>query len=179
MDYIILGLLLLQSRTIYQLQQRIDEGLSLMYSSSMGSIQAAIKKLLKCEYIRFDEIIENGKYKKVYSITETGRQYFFEWVNKPISEQGIRSPELVKVYFMGFANQKSREESISQHLTYLKEQYCVLETICEEAKTFKISDETKDIFHYQTVSAFYGRDLMKFNINWYEQLLDRIRREEI
>lgn len=179
MDYIILGLLLLQSRTIYQLQQRIDEGLNLMYSSSMGSIQAAIKKLLNGEYIRFDEIIENGKYKKVYSITETGRQYFIEWVNKPIDEQGIRSPELVKVYFMGFASQKNREESISQHLTYLKEQYCVLETICEEAKKFKISDEKKDIFHYQTVTAFYGRDLMKFNIDWYEQLLDRIRKGEL
>ena len=43
MDNMILGLLLFGSKTIYQLRERIDKGLNLMYSSSMGSIQAAIK----------------------------------------------------------------------------------------------------------------------------------------
>ena len=61
MENIILGLLLLQSRTIYQLRKRINEGLNLMYSCSMGSIQAAIKKLLKNGYITSNEISENGK----------------------------------------------------------------------------------------------------------------------
>ena len=39
MENIILGLLLLQSRTIYQLRKRINDGLNLMYSCSMGSIK--------------------------------------------------------------------------------------------------------------------------------------------
>ena len=47
MDNIILGLLLMCNRTIYQLRDRISKGINLMYSSSMGSIQAAVKKLLK------------------------------------------------------------------------------------------------------------------------------------
>lgn len=179
MDYIILGLLLLQSRTIYQLQQRISQGLNLMYSSSLGSIQAAIKKLLNCEYIRFEEVVENGKYKKVYLITESGKQHFLEWVNKPIEEQSIKSPELVKVYFMGFSDRVNREASIRQYLTYLNEQYCILEAICEDAKNIPVTEENKDILHYQTVSAFYGRDLMKFNIDWYEGLLTKIRSGEI
>ncbi len=38
---------------------------NLMYSSSMGSIQAAIKKLLNCGYIKYEEAIENGRYKKI------------------------------------------------------------------------------------------------------------------
>ena len=70
MDNIILGILLLSSRTIYQLRERIDKGLNMMYSSSMGSIQAAIKKLLNYGYIQYEETVENGKYKKIYSITE-------------------------------------------------------------------------------------------------------------
>ena len=179
MDYIILGLLLLQSRTIYQLRQRISEGLSLMYSSSMGSIQAAIKKLLNNGYIRFEETIENGKYKKIYSITESGKQYFFAWVNKPIEEQSIKSPELVKVYFMGLADKKNREESIRQYIAFLKAQYSILEAICERSKNIEFPDEDRDIFHYQMVSAFYGRDLMKFNIDWFEQLLNKVRNGEI
>ncbi len=38
---------------------------NLMYSSGMGSIQAAIKKLLNCGYIKYEEAIENGRYKKI------------------------------------------------------------------------------------------------------------------
>ena len=67
MDNIILGILLLSSRTIYQLRERIGKGLNMMYSSSMGSIQAAIKNLVNCGYIQYEETVENGKYKKIYS----------------------------------------------------------------------------------------------------------------
>lgn len=179
MDYIILGLLLLQSRTIYQLRQRISQGLNLMYSSSLGSIQAAIKKLIKNEYIRFEEVVEKGKYKKVYLITESGKQHFLEWVNKPIEEQNFKSPELIKVYFMGFSEKDNRETSIQQYLTYLNKQYCILEAICEDAKNIPVTAENKDILHYQMASAFYGRDLMKFNIDWYEGLSNKMRSNEI
>ena len=81
MDNIILGLLLLQSRTIYQLRKRINEGLSLMYSCSMGSIQAAIKKLLQSGYIKVSEIEEKRPCvrEKAYSIVLTVL-YFFSFI---------------------------------------------------------------------------------------------------
>ena len=83
MDYIIWGLLILSNRTIYQLRSRIDKGLNMMYSSSTGSIQAALKKLLNSGYIDYHEFQDNGKQKKEYCITEAGRQSFHQWVNAP------------------------------------------------------------------------------------------------
>ena len=179
MDNIILGLLLLRSRTIYQLRDRISKGLDMMYSSSMGSIQAALKKLLGGGYIDYEEALENGKYKKVYRITEKGKQYFTEWVNSPPEPQGIRCPGLVKLYFMGLADKESREASIQSYLSFLKEQYRALELICEEAKDMEVSGRNRDIFNYQLESALYGRDLYKFNIEWLEALLRKIRSSEI
>lgn len=164
MDNIILGLLLMCNRTIYQLRERIDKGINLMYSSSMGSIQAAIRKLLNCGFISYEEIVDNGKYKKVYCITESGRQHFFAWINAPIEEQSPKSPELAKVYFMGFSDKKNREISIQQHLIFLNEKYNVLSAICEEAENIKISEENKDILNYQFVSALYGKALSKREI---------------
>lgn len=179
MDKIVLGLLLLSSRTIYQLRERVDKGLNLMYSSSMGNIQAAIKKLLSHGYIGYEEVIDNGKYKKIYSITESGKQHFLEWINMPIEAQNIRCPELVKVYFMGFSDKKNREAIIEQYLSFLKEQHRLLDAICKEAETAEISEENKDIVNYQILSAFYGRDLYKFNIDWFENALIKVRKGEI
>ncbi len=179
MDNIILGLLLLDSRTIYRLRERIDKGLGLMYSGSMGSIQAAVKKLLKRGHIDFDETVENGKYKKVYRITESGRRSFLEWVNAPIDGQDVRFPDLVKVYFMGFSDRKSREASIQKYLSFLRERRLALQMICEEAKDVAVPERGREIFNYQLASALYGNDFYKFQIDWFEKLLDKIRSGEI
>ncbi len=179
MDNIILGLLLLCSRTIYQLRDRIDKGLNLMYSSSMGSIQAAVKKLLNSGYISFEEVVENGKYKKVYSITESGKQHFYEWVNLPFEPQCAKNPELAKVYFMGFAEKENRKLCIKKHIEYLKEQYAVLNSICEEAKNTEVIPEMADVFNYQLMSVYYGRDIMKFNIEWYGKMLENMEGNKI
>ncbi len=179
MDNMILGLLLLDSRTIYQLRDRIGKGLDLMYSSSMGSIQAALKKLLERGDIRYTETVEGGKHKKIYSITESGKQHFLAWVNAPISEQSIRCPELVKVYFMGFAEGKSREASMKNYLSLLRERHRALEAICAQAQRQEIPEENRDIFQYQHLSALYGRDLYEFNIRWFENVLTQMERGEL
>lgn len=179
MDYIILGLLLLKSRTIYQLRERIDKGLNIMYSSSMGSIQAAVKKLLNNGYIQYREIVENGKYKKIYSVTESGKQHFFEWVNMPMGTQNSKNPELAKLYFMGFSSREKRKESLQKYISQLKEQYDALDVICKEGENASVSDEDKDIILYQLAAARYGRDFMEFNIKWYQNLLDEMRSEKV
>lgn len=175
MDNIILGLLLLSSRTIYQLRERIDKGLNMMYSSSMGSIQAAIKKLLNCGYIQYEEAVENGKYKKIYSITDSGKQNFIEWVSTPMKIQSSKNPELAKLYFMGFSTKEKCEAGLQEYISKLKKQYDVLNAICKEAENVRVPDEHKDILYYQFAAARYGKDFMKFNIEWYQKLLDEIR----
>lgn len=179
MDNIILGLLFMSNRTIYQLRGRINKGINLMYSSSMGSIQAAVKKLLNCGFISYEEITDNGKHKKIYSITESGKQHFLKWINSPMEEQSPKSPELAKVYFMGFSDKNNREASIRQHLLFLNERYNVLTAICEEAENIKIADEHRDILNYQLASALYGKDLIKFNIDWFENLMKKMAEGEI
>ena len=178
MDNIILGLLLLHNRTIYQLRERIEKGLHLMYSSSMGSIQAAVKKLLRCGYISYEEVVENGKYKKIYAITDRGRQYFSDWVNRPIEGQNMKNPELAKVYFMGFCDEENRVTNIEKYLSFLKEQYTALVVICEDVDSVKIPEDKKDILNYQFAAARYGRDFMKFNIDWYEKLLQEMQERD-
>lgn len=172
MDNTILGLLLLSSRTIYQLRERIAKGLNLMYSNSMGSIQAAVKKLLNGGYIQYEEVVENGKYKKIYSITERGKQHFFNWINTPMSIQSSKNPELAKLYFMGFSAEEHRTKNLEEYISQLKEQYHVLEAICKDGEAVSFPEECKDIGFYQLAAARYGRDFIRFNMEWYQKLLN-------
>ena len=182
-DYIILGLLILSNRTIYQLRSRIDKGLNMMYSSSTGSIQAAIKKLLNNGYIDYRDIKDNGKKKKEYYITETGRQEFNNWINSPINSAWIKCPELSKIYFMGFSKQETRFENTREYIDVLKNKYDSLKMICDESELFvrsnnykNLDKESKDIIFYQLATARFGRDLMSFAIKWYENFLTEMRK---
>ncbi|MCI8369764.1 MAG: PadR family transcriptional regulator [Clostridia bacterium] len=175
MENVILGLLLLQSRTIYQLRKRINEGLHLMYSCSMGSIQAAIKKLLRHGHISFSEIYENGKLKKIYSITDIGKNYFVDWLSSPIDNDTVKNPELSKIYFLGFAEKETRIKLIENHIADLEKVCSDLEKICENGKICSSGMVNNDIFFYQLQTAIYGRDFVKFNIEWYNRLLNNLR----
>lgn len=171
MDKIILGLLMLQSRSIYQLRDRVNKGLHMMYSSSMGSIQAAVKKLLGSGLISFDEVFEDGKRKKIYSITDAGREHFLRWVNTPMDFSCGRNPELAKLYFMGFSDKAVRAEAIRELIAGMRENHRALGEICRQGEDLKPEDEARDIINYQLMSAKYGMDLVQFNIEWYTRLL--------
>lgn len=179
MDNIILGLLLLQSRTIYQLRKRINEGLNLMYSCSMGSIQAAIKKLMQSGYIKVSEITEEGKLKKIYGITDNGINYFNAWLSSPINNGTAKNPELTKIYFLGFAEKEIRIKLIENHISHLKILLFDLDKICNDGETMSSQNQNNQIFYFQLQTAMYGRDLMKFNIEWYNRLLKNVKEQGI
>ena len=54
----------------------------------------------------------------------------------------------------------------------------MLKAICKEAENVNVPDQHKDILRYQFAAARYGKDFMKFNIEWYQKLLDEMRNEK-
>ncbi len=174
MDNMILGLLLFSGRTIYQLRERIGKGLNLMYSDSMGSIQAAVKKLLNSGCIQYEETVENGKYKKIYSITDRGRQRFDGWIHTPMSVHSGKNPELAKLYFLGLSENPT--QMLESYLAQLKEQYRALDAICKDGENSPYAQQR--IGFYQLASARFGRDFMQFQIEWYQKLLEQAGREK-
>ena len=80
---------------------------------------------------------------------------------------------------MGFSDKTSRKINIEKYLSYLTERYLTLNSICEEAKSIKVTEESRDIVFYQLAAARYGRDFMKFNIEWYQKLINEMENENL
>ena len=171
MEYILLGLLMLKSRTIYEFRQCIGAGLNLMYSCSTGSIQAGIRKLLAGGCILCREIEDHNRKKKLYEITEDGRAYFSAWVNDPMKAMSEKHPELAKLYFMGFSDREQRQKNIRALIAEMEQAYGTICVICAQGETMEVPPEARDILHYQLASARFGRDLMKFQLDWYREFL--------
>ena len=63
------------------------------------------------------------------------------------------------------------------HANKSTEQHDVLKAICKE-ENVNVPDRYKDILRYQFAAARYGKDFMKFNIEWHQKLLDEMRDEK-
>lgn len=206
MDKIILGLLMLKPFTIYELRNIIRLNLQGMCSDSMGSIQAALKKLMTSSMVTVEEIAESSVNKKVYHITQAGYKYFNEWVCTPMSTSRMKNMELSKLYFMGLAPKEERIELIDAALAEMKEELSYLKAIQNAIEGFdeqvqviakEIETDTKrvtllknnaknadveaivrDIGTYNQLTLKLGIDVNAYQITWFEKLKERLINEE-
>jgi hypothetical protein len=84
MEFVILGLLALRAMTVYEINKALERGVSLFYSASFGSINAAIGRLLEKGWISGQEKVENGRNKKIFQLTP-------RWDGKPSTIGSIRT----------------------------------------------------------------------------------------
>lgn len=178
MDTLILGLLLLKSRTIYEIRKTLSSGMQLLYSCSTGSIQAALKKLVANAYVTVEEVKENGRTKKEYTITATGRVYFEQWINSEFSIDSNRNPELTKFYFMGFSREELRKERLERHIENLRNAYDCLCMVYEEGKKKVVPKKDEDVFKYQLLTVKYGIDSAAFQLEWFQNTMKDLFAQE-
>ena len=179
MDTLILGLLLLKSRTIYEIRKVLSSSsMQLLYSCSTGSIQAALRKLVANTYVTIEEVKEHGRTKKVYTITDAGRVYFEQWINSEFSIDSNRDPELTKFYFMGFSKEEFRKERLEKHIDNLRKAYECLSMVYEEGNKMVAPKEYEDVFRYQLLTVKYGIDSAAFQMKWFENTMKDLYAED-
>ena len=199
MDKIILGLLMIQRLTLYEIRTKVKKNLWCICSDSTGSIQAALKKLLAAGMIVCSEYVERSVNKKRYAITEKGRQAFMSWVQTPAHMASAVNMELSKLLFMGIVPSTKRDALIDETIAKLEEERAShIELYNTINKTMPVlkgrlesfwsidqryragvqnamqntndTDNLRDIMHFQMMTLRYAIDAMQFDIEWYKKL---------
>lgn len=171
MEYIILGLLNISSMTSYQINQFIKNNFSIICSDSYGSLQTALKKLVKEGSIDFIQEKE-GRKQKQYTLTETGKIKLFQWLKNPMTIQKSKNIELSKLFFMDNMDAKTNTKNITQYIMQLEEaerQLTIIKTEFEKS----IKNENNTWFQKKTIE--YGLEAIKFEKTWYKNLLKEIK----
>ena len=201
MDKIILGILMLHRMTAYELRNFIKNNFKSMYSDSLGSIQAALKKLFELEMVTFEELVEKGVNKKRYSITEAGQETLIEWIKIPINTSKTKNYDFGKLFFMGYVSKKDQKTLIDKIILSLEEEYEALKKLkesidadeeSEEIKNYLLTDieykeriknldkgkelieNIREISKFTLATLDYGIDVTAFNIEWFKKLKKKI-----
>jgi DNA-binding PadR family transcriptional regulator len=176
MDIVILGLLMIRDLTIYQLNQAFNSGIALIYSASYGSLLSAIKKLLLADEITYIELIENGRNKKIYHVTEKGRIHFNKWMRDDISDHKLETMALCKVFFLGLIGSADEKRKILYNIIYeISKMEATLGALSQSLSQLQLSVQEQKIYNYQFKTLDYGLRSHQVAREWAQQILDELK----
>ena len=133
MEDFILGLLMLNKLTAYELHTLFKNNYEGICSSSIGNIQRALKKLHEKEHVSLNEVREGKVTKKIFAITPAGRQRFMTWLNRPLDLLKAKNIEIGKLLLLGFLTPEQQLTSIDKTIADYKESYGYMKVVEEMA----------------------------------------------
>lgn len=159
---IILGMLLDEALTGYDIKKFIENGIGTFYKASYGSLYPSLKKLTDKGYLIMFEKPLGDRKKKYYQITESGKSVFFDWLATPIDLTDNTDNHLAKVYFfdklpVDIRNQQLHEYELNS-INYLRKLQAL-------EKKFTAM-ENKDCFYYKLSTLYYGILITQETIKW-------------
>lgn len=162
MNQVILGLLSHESLTGYEIKKSIDTMLKYFWSASYGSIYPTLSELVQDGFVTKKEMVENGRDKIVYTITDAGRGHLKEWLAIPVTKDELRYETLLKLFFGSVAGTQislehieNFEEKTKSELPYLQEAVKTLEGILED-----------DSHKYYMLTAMFGVKVYQAFLEW-------------
>lgn len=103
LDYVILAGLLRQPRSGYDLTKWMERETSHFFSIGHSSVYPTLSRLEEAGIVEHQLVpSEQGPKRKVYSITEAGREAVLSWAQEPGVQREVRDEQLAKALCYGF-----------------------------------------------------------------------------
>lgn len=158
--YLILGLLSEKPMSGYDIKKQVKAALSAATNASYGTLYPTLHKLLKEGAVKVQEIPQIGRPgKKVYHLTENGRQDLKDWLRLPAAADQVRREFLLKLYL---ARHLSTEDLQSLLASRKNETEARLKSLRAEIESAKSP--------HQVWVIDYALSLCKAEIDWLAQL---------
>lgn len=173
MGQFILGMLLtFGPQTLYSLNKHFQAGASQFYSASFGGLQSALKGLVAAGHVSVSEVTENGRLKKVHTITHAGIDAFHAWIRGPL-EGDIELAALSRVFHLGLVPDAAERAAILTGMAdAVQQRLGELEALSAEVMAARdaVPDEALLIHRHQVATLDYGIMAHRAGLAWFRAL---------
>jgi len=175
LEYVILGFLAVGPKTGYDLKKRFDRSVSGFWPADQSRIYRTLAKLDEWGYVT-REIVEQTERpnRKVYHITNEGREELQRWLGECQSGNPPRNAFLVQLFFAGLM---SDDEAIRLLEDKRRRILCMLDSFtkrCQLSPDYEHDEpERVDFFHWLTLDSAVV--LRYAYLDWIDGVIERIR----
>jgi PadR family transcriptional regulator AphA len=169
---VILGLLSQQPMSGYDIKRFLKSLDWLVGSSSFGSIYPALHALLTDNLVTVDVVYRQDRPpRKVYSITEAGKQVFQEWIDQPAVPGASLKAFLMRLMLASNFSHAGLIAHLKQRRSQVKVQRVALEQVT------RAQDETADLG--QHLALDYGLAVAMAELAWLDHTLEQLSEQPI
>ena len=172
LKFIIEGLLMQNDMSGYDINLHMQD--TQLFKAGFGNIYPSLMNLERAGSIALREIVEAGRYKKIYTITEKGKKEFLEWLEQPMEIKKSNQDYLIKMYFYQYLPKERVKALIAEFIGNLNDYIRRLEVFDSVVKNkFDLKD-----FYFQAATLNFSIDHLQFLRNWYQKFLDGLHEED-
>lgn len=100
LKHALLGILTVHPMTGYELKQFFDSSVQHFWNAELSQIYPTLKSLEELGRVeKHVQVQEHRPNRKVYEITDSGREEFARWVRAPQPPADLRDPFMIKIFF--------------------------------------------------------------------------------
>ncbi len=175
MDYAALGFLMYRPLSMYDLSKAMERSTRHFMSASFGSLHPTLRKLEQRGHVTGAEQATNGRRRKVFSITETGREHFITWLTRDIVAERVSEPGLLRLFFLGHLAPETREGVFKRFLSEMEQAAAELEVLHASVSGVQAPPGAEEHMAYQLATLEFGIAHHRFVRDWYQAKLDALR----
>jgi len=161
-DMVILGLLIHEDLTGYDIKKQIDQAIRFFWKGSFGSIYPALSALEEQGLVTKTQGASGGREKILYHITEQGKKSVKDWLSETSASNDLKYETMLKLFFGGAADRKTAIRNIEVFEKQIREELSILYVY--KSNLEKVLDQEDHLYFYLTVT--FGVDTMEGYIKW-------------
>ncbi len=180
LKYAILGFLNYQPATGYELKASFDTSVRHFWPADQAQIYRTLAELTEAGLATMEVVPQEYRpNKKIYSITEAGREALRQWLATPLPPQDHRSAELIQVFFAG---QLSDEDVLVMFERAAQQYRAVLETYKQIPQQITdyvamVGSPRETFFWLLTLEG--GILSAQVTLEWVEGVIDRLKSKQV
>lgn len=175
MEYAALGFLMYRPLSMYDLSKAMERSTRHFMSASFGSLHPTLRKLEQSGHVTGAEHAANGRRRKVFSITESGREHFISWLTRDIVAERVAEPGLLRLFFLGHLAPADRENVFKRFLSEMEQAAAELEALHASVSGVQAPPGAEEHMAYQLATLEFGIAHHRFVRDWYQAKLDALR----
>jgi len=147
--------------------REMAKGYAWLYPMTNANIYPTLRQLEEEGFVDHREEVCDGRLRKIYSVTESGRGELRRWLADPTEQRGAyRDPALLKICMLREGATKPAQPWVERHLATARQSM-------EETEEF-LKERGDSLPRFTRLVAEHGLELLQLRTRWLTRVLEEI-----
>lgn len=180
LEHAILGFLNYRPYSGYDLKKIFDTSVRHFWPADQSQIYRTLNRLTENGWAEMEKIEQaNRPARKEYSITAEGKEELQNWLVTPLPFGENRSAPLVQVFFAGQLSDDDVLEMFERVAEYMRAGMEAYDAIPQHREAYEEYVQSPREFFFWMLTLEIGKNTARANLEWLENVIQRIKNGEI